>query len=181
MSAIKQTSVSVPSLPPVDVSTWEELYAFTSLGDRLKDAQWLMSFGNRVKSCCAARNKWQLALMVHPVDWDHFQQWAINLHASDPALLEEKKDTVQSPTAVELAGNFAGAMAKWTAAGFPTLTQAQYDERKAVCDACPQWDATAYLGLGKCKACGCTRFKRWLFTEKCKLDLWPALTSAPAA
>lgn len=79
------------------------------------------------------------------------------------------------PTTLELAANFAGAMARWGAAGFATVSADTYAERAAICDACEHWDGSARAGLGKCNApgCGCTRFKRWLATERCQLGKWP--------
>ena len=81
----------------------------------------------------------------------------------------------QEPTTLELASNFAGAMTRWTRAGFATASAEQYAARSEACDACEMWDGSARLGLGKCKApgCGCTSMKRWLATEKCPLDKWP--------
>jgi hypothetical protein len=78
------------------------------------------------------------------------------------------------PTASELAANFAGAMARWSSAGFAIVDERTYAARAAICEACPHWDARARLGLGKCCApgCGCTKFKRWLATEKCPLGKW---------
>lgn len=71
-------------------------------------------------------------------------------------------------------------MASWIKAGAPVVTEAEYAARTAACEACELWDATARLGLGKCQApgCGCTKFKRYLATEKCKHPAgarWPAL------
>lgn len=81
------------------------------------------------------------------------------------------------PTVAELATNFVGAMGRWAAAGFPTVSSEAYAARAAVCDACVHWDGAARFGLGKCAApgCGCTSTKRWLTTEKCPLGKWPAL------
>jgi hypothetical protein len=83
------------------------------------------------------------------------------------------------PDALELAANLGKATAGWAAAGFPVVTQAQYDARTVACTPCDLWDGSARLGLGKCKApgCGCTKFKRWLATEVCKHpqgSKWPA-------
>jgi hypothetical protein len=87
------------------------------------------------------------------------------------------------PDAMEMATNFGKAMGGWVAAGFPVVTQAQYDQRGTICEACSYWDGSANVGLGKCKApgCGCTKFKRWLATETCKHpqgSRWPALKPA---
>lgn len=77
---------------------------------------------------------------------------------------------LQDPSPAEMAVSVTKAAARWAAAGFPVVTQAEYDARGAACAPCPFWDGAARFGLGKCKApgCGCTKFKRWLKTEKCK-------------
>lgn len=92
-----------------------------------------------------------------------------------PAL---KIDRMSEPTLVELSSNFAGAMARWAAAGLPTVSADDYRARSAACDACPYWDPKARIGLGRCRApgCGCTSLKRWLATEQCPLAKWPPLT-----
>ncbi len=87
---------------------------------------------------------------------------------------------IEEPTLAELAANFTLATARWTAAGFPTVTAEQYAERAAICEPCEFWDGAARFGLGKCKSpgCGCTSFKRYWKTEQCKHpsgSKWPAL------
>jgi hypothetical protein len=78
------------------------------------------------------------------------------------------------PRPIELARSFAVATERWAAAGFPVVDRTEYDRRAEICDRCPFWDASARLGLGKCDApgCGCTKFKRWLATEKCPTARW---------
>ena len=84
------------------------------------------------------------------------------------------------PSVADLARNFATATAKWADAGFPVAGSALYDARTAICEACDLWDAGARLGLGKCNHpdCGCTKFKRWMKTERCPLGRWPQDASA---
>ena len=94
----------------------------------------------------------------------------------------EQKKTIQlsEPNAAEMAVNFTKAISHWITAGAPVVSQAQYDQRSAICGPCEYWAGEANLGLGKCKVpgCGCTKFKRWLATEVCKHPAgskWPAL------
>lgn len=84
-------------------------------------------------------------------------------------------EMLSEPTALELAQNFTAAMAKWSLAGFPVVSEEDYRARAEACDACEFWDGKARLGLGKCNApgCGCTKLKRWLATEPCPLGKWP--------
>jgi len=71
------------------------------------------------------------------------------------------------PTLQQMAANFTAAMADWTKAGFRTVERAVYEKRHTTCQACFYWDAPARGGLGKCRICGCTKFKLWLATTKC--------------
>ena len=86
-----------------------------------------------------------------------------------------KPEPLQEPSLAELAQNFSTATARWAIAGFPVVTPEVYQERSRACEACDLWDGSARLGLGKCNApgCGCTRFKRWLATERCVKGKWP--------
>jgi len=79
------------------------------------------------------------------------------------------------PTLAELTTTFSTAVARWAVSGFRVVDEPSYVARSAACDACPFWDATARLGLGKCNSpgCGCTKLKRYLATEKCPQGKWP--------
>ena len=99
------------------------------------------------------------------------------------ALVDKYRGAVpREPRGFELAQNFTGAMARFIAAGVPVLTAEEYAAREAACRACinprdglPTWEESAYFGLGKCRACGCSRLKRWMRTERCRLGRWPEL------
>ena len=69
--------------------------------------------------------------------------------------------------------NFAAAMARWTLAGMPRRTQAEIEERLAICQACPS------LQNNHCIKCGCACVeqnrlvnKLALATEKCPEGKW---------
>jgi len=68
------------------------------------------------------------------------------------------------------------AAAKWSIHGWPVVSTEELTRRKSICSVCPEWDATARAGLGKCKRCGCTKLKWWLATEKCRAGKWNVLT-----
>ena len=72
-----------------------------------------------------------------------------------------------APTLIELATNFTNAMANWADAGFRVVEKVEYERRHTVCFACEFWVPDAMLGIGKCKKCGCSKFKLWLVTSKC--------------
>ncbi len=88
----------------------------------------------------------------------------------------------RTPTVLELARNFGGAMVEWIGAGMPVVSEAQYAERAAICGGCEFWDGTARRGLGRCDApgCGCSVFKRFLKTARCVKGKWPDLNLPPA-
>jgi hypothetical protein len=72
------------------------------------------------------------------------------------------------------ARNLLLALGKWAKAGFPVASQETLKHRARACRACPHWSDEARGGLGKCHhhACGCTRLKWWLQTEKCPDGRW---------
>lgn len=83
-------------------------------------------------------------------------------------------ETLPDPTVADLAVNFAGATARFVEAGFPIVSRADYEARREACQACPNWDAKGFLGLfGQCKACGCTKLKLGMATERCPKGRWP--------
>lgn len=99
--------------------------------------------------------------------------------APPPELVPKRKgSSLREPTAKELAAGFVGALREWFGAGLPVVSQAEYQARASTCEACldaegkPVWEVTAYGGIGKCRACGCTSLKRWLATSRCPLKKW---------
>lgn len=78
-----------------------------------------------------------------------------------------------APTLLIRGWNFTAAMARWTLAGMPRRTQAEIDERLAICQACP------FLQNNHCTKCGCACVeqnrlvnKLALATEKCPEGRW---------
>lgn len=67
---------------------------------------------------------------------------------------------------------FSGAMRAWVAAGLPMASPGVYEARIGICKACPEWESEGWLGMGKCKSCGCSGVKLRLETSKCPLDKW---------
>ena len=69
--------------------------------------------------------------------------------------------------------NFASAMLRWTSSGMPRRTQAEIDERLAICQGCP------HFVDNHCRVCGCPCVetnqlvnKLALATEACPLEKW---------
>jgi len=97
----------------------------------------------------------------------------INLDGTAAKELREKflplasRPQPPAPTLVELATNFTGAMAGWAQAGFKIVEREEYERRHTICLACEFWLPDVMLGFGKCKKCGCSKFKLWLATSRC--------------
>ena len=68
--------------------------------------------------------------------------------------------------------HLAKSLAKWTKEGFPVSNKELLESRLQICKSCEFWLSEAYAGLGKCKVCGCTKFKLNLKTEKCPKGKW---------
>ena len=74
------------------------------------------------------------------------------------------------PGLLTIAKNFAASMARWAAAGFPTVTEKQFQGRLTTCQGCEFWKNN------RCAKCGCNEKKLHLATEKCPVGKWPTLT-----
>lgn len=79
----------------------------------------------------------------------------------------------EPPSVIIRGWNFASAIARWTLAGMPRRSQAEIDERLAICQACP------FLKNNHCTKCGCACVeqnrlinKLALATEKCPEGKW---------
>lgn len=107
------------------------------------------------------------AYVLQDADWR-----AISMRYGQPVLIREEPP--KEPNLAQMAANFAGAMLAWIKAGFPVVSEGQFRSRQAACNSCDHWDGRARLGMGKCRLCGCARWKPWLATSRCKAGKWPA-------
>ncbi|MBQ6534614.1 MAG: hypothetical protein IJI37_05535 [Opitutales bacterium] len=48
----------------------------------------------------------------------------------------------------------------------------EQSKRRAICAACPHWNAEGNLRLGECEICGCTKYKLAFRSEKCPIGKW---------
>lgn len=48
----------------------------------------------------------------------------------------------------------------------------EVQRRKAICDACENWNKRGNLGFGECKICGCSRAKIYLKISQCPKKMW---------
>jgi hypothetical protein len=107
-----------------------------------------------------------------PCDDGYRLRWIARHHGAAP----------QSPGMIEKLGHFAEAFLKHAATGFAHVEEAEYQQRLAICEACPK------LQAGVCTQCGCATAgkvlakARWA-SESCPLGKWPALPhgAAPVA
>lgn len=76
------------------------------------------------------------------------------------------------PGPLDMLKSFAVASSRWADAGFPVVSEEEHAERVEICNSCPEWEAGARFGAGKCRVCGCTKLKRWLATERCPKEKW---------
>lgn len=88
---------------------------------------------------------------------------------SHPTLCEDAPGT--PPTLIQQASNFAKSMWRWSTAGFPTVEEAVFNHRAAICQGCNHFKGWGDLGVGRCKLCGCVAgqksMKLWMATERC--------------
>ncbi|GEM_PF-2380713 len=85
-------------------------------------------------------------------------------------------DSPPLPGIIKRAGRYTKAVSKWIAAGRPTRTQEEIDERLAVCQKCPFYNAKHKA----CSECGCNvnsqaeglSNKLAMATEQCPKGYW---------
>lgn len=108
-----------------------------------------------------------------PVATAEAKAWAL-----DQARRNRTDPGPRLPDPGEIAQNFGQAMARWTAAGFPTVTREVYQRRTAICQGddgrpkCEHWKPGKLPWSGRCRKCGCTKLKHWLATERCPVGKW---------
>jgi len=83
--------------------------------------------------------------------------------------------STEPPTWAEKAKNFSKAAVDWVASGFVNVTHEQYEERKAICLACPYWRGQDMMGYGACGKCGCSGLKLFLPSQSCPDGRWKAI------
>lgn len=78
----------------------------------------------------------------------------------------------------EMLARFGHAAHRFARAGFATTPPEALATREATCRACPEWDAQALNGTGRCRKCGCSTWaKLRMATERCPLGKWESLTA----
>jgi hypothetical protein len=74
----------------------------------------------------------------------------------------------KEPNLIDKAKSLSTAAVNWAAKdGFQRVSEEQFQARKNICLACPNWDSTAFNGMGKCRLCGCTGMKLYIPSARC--------------
>lgn len=78
------------------------------------------------------------------------------------------------PGLPRLVQGFGKEVVGWAKAGFGRASDEELGRRRAICAEvpCPHWDHSAYLGMGGCHLCGCSRAKLYLATASCPMGKW---------
>jgi hypothetical protein len=80
----------------------------------------------------------------------------------------------------EMLARFGHAAGRFARSGFAATPPDILATREATCRACPEWDAAALNGTGRCRKCGCSTWaKLRMATESCPLGKWKAVSAAP--
>ena len=75
---------------------------------------------------------------------------------------------------------FKNSALNFARAGFATTPPEALAAREATCRACPEWDAQALKGTGRCRKCGCSTWaKLRMATERCPIGKWEAVDKTP--
>ncbi len=84
-------------------------------------------------------------------------------------------DDYEPPSLARRAFMFGQAAVNWAIAGFGIVDHAVFEERKAICLACPYWRGEAALGYGACAKCGCSGLKLFVPSQSCPDGRWPSI------
>lgn len=78
----------------------------------------------------------------------------------------------QEPGTGEVLSNFFSSVRESVKTGFRRVSAEKHQERLDICAQCRFWRPSAFMGMGKCKKCGCSGVKLWLSTSRCPINKW---------
>jgi hypothetical protein len=82
------------------------------------------------------------------------------------------------PTLPQQAASLGKSLLNWTSSGFTATPPDILATREATCRACPEWDAAAMGGTGRCRICKCSTWaKLRMATERCPIGKWESVPS----
>ena len=176
---------------------WEEFHnrAKGYNGGIQAERGWLSSFAKRIP-CYECREHFITLVKHNPPDLsssEAYLKWGCDIHnfvnkklgkpffEISRLYLESPTNPHQFPSLLKQVESFSTASLKFLKSGFQTTPPEIFAKRTEICKVCPEWDAEAINGTGRCRKCGCSTWaKLRLPTEKCPLDKWgPVNTSTP--
>lgn len=83
-----------------------------------------------------------------------------------------KRSLELGPSLFAMARGLAKSTAKHLADGAKNVSKETHEKRLAICSACPSWEPGRFMGLGRCKQCGCSGIKLQWRTAVCPLAKW---------
>ena len=87
-----------------------------------------------------------------------------------------KPQTESNPTLWDQMKSVGFAVRKFATSNFTPTPPEALATREATCKACPEWDAAALNGTGRCRKCGCSTWaKLRMATERCPIGKWDAV------
>jgi hypothetical protein len=76
----------------------------------------------------------------------------------------------------EMLARFGHAAHRFARSGFHATPPEILAARESTCRSCPEWDAAALGGSGRCRKCGCSTWaKLRMAPEACPLGKWTAV------
>jgi hypothetical protein len=178
-----QDSLLIPDIEPTDLLVIDSVHH----ADRLYAE--LQKFAGRVNRFILLRGTQAFGEVAEgnqgPGLWHalrrfcrEWPEWSVVYHTPDQygltLLSRDKQDKPKLPGVIELASNFAIAMAEHVADGLKHVDHDDYQARLEACTICDQRHDN------RCAACGCfLHGKAALRSSDCPLARWPALTQLP--
>jgi hypothetical protein len=84
-----------------------------------------------------------------------------------------RRNDTHYPPLAEMAKSALVSSVKWAASGFSMAEEPVISARFDTCKLCPDWDAKALNGTGRCRICGCSTWaKLRMAHEHCPVEKW---------
>jgi len=82
----------------------------------------------------------------------------------------------KSPSISEQVKTLSEAVKNWTIKdGMRVVPPDILELRKKICLDCEHWDKDGFIGIGKCKLCGCSAAKLYIPSSSCPIFKWKAV------
>ena len=88
-------------------------------------------------------------------------------------ILSEIESIDSDPTAISKITSLLDAANKFISDGAEIVSADEQAERLAICNGCPKYNSSAFLGTGSCRLCGCSmKLKTRARSFACPLQNW---------